>query len=238
MPYKYKEGKIRIKEILNDYIEVETVDHIPNDNSFTFKNAYYGWVTAIFVDIRNSTKLFTEHPKQDVSRIIRSFTSEVIEILKEDDYLLEIGIRGDCVYAVYSAPTKPDEDRAFDKTCYVNTLIKMLNYLLEEKKLPNIAVGIGMATAEELVVKAGRAGSGINNKVWIGKAVTMAANLSSLGNKNSYDPIILTSESYNALNTQNKEFCNKTYSSEYGDIYEANVVMSDFNKWILGGMIN
>lgn len=63
MAYNYKEGKKRINEILKNYMEVSKVDHIPNDESFTFQNAYYGWVTAIFVDIRNSTELLQKKAK-------------------------------------------------------------------------------------------------------------------------------------------------------------------------------
>lgn len=59
-----------------------------------------------FVDIRESSKLFTDKDKEKVAKIIRSFTSEIIEILREDDNLREIGIRGDCVYAIYTTPKK------------------------------------------------------------------------------------------------------------------------------------
>ena len=63
--------------------------------------------------------------------------------------------------------------------------MRMLNKLLANRSLPEIKVGIGMSTAQELVVKAGRKDVGINSKVWIGKAVTRAANFSSIGNKNA-----------------------------------------------------
>ena len=66
----------------------------------------------------------------------------------------------------------------------IPNFMKMLNKLLCDKNYPTISVGIGMSTAEELVVKAGRKDVGINSKVWIGKAVTTASNLSSLGRPN------------------------------------------------------
>ena len=55
-------------------------------------------VTAIFVDIRNSSALFGDEDKEKVANVIKSFTSETIEILRNNDNLKEIGIRGDCVY--------------------------------------------------------------------------------------------------------------------------------------------
>ena len=76
-------------------------------------------MTAVFVDIRSSSQLFSEEDKG--SKIIRSFTSEIIEILGDDDNLREIGIRGYCVYAVYTTPKKSDIYEVADKTFYINT---------------------------------------------------------------------------------------------------------------------
>jgi len=72
--YDYKSGKKRVKEILNNKLQVIENNKIPSNESFTFSNAYYGWVTAIFVDIRNSTDLFSKDDKEIVSKMIRSFT--------------------------------------------------------------------------------------------------------------------------------------------------------------------
>lgn len=242
MLYDYKEGKKRINEILNNKLEVIKSNSIPNDDNFTFDNSYYGWVTAIFVDIRDSSELFSKENNVMVSKIIRSFTSEVIEILRNTDNLREIGIRGDCVYAIYTSPKEQDEYNCYLKCCYVNTLINMLNKLLTNKGFSNIKVGIGLATAQELVVKAGRYGSGINNKVWIGNAVTKASNLSSLGNKNGIEPIVVSEASRTIiLNVHNKE---KTYFDDFfkesyinsEKIYHCDRVITDFNKWIEEGM--
>lgn len=194
--YDYKAGKKRIKEILNNKLQVIENNKMPNNDNFTFSNAYYGWVTAIFVDIRNSTDLFSKDDKEIVSKMIRSFTSEVIEILRIGDILREIGIRGDCVYAIHTTPNKDDILEIMDKSFYINTFMKMLNKLLVEKGFSTISVGIGVSTAQELVVKAGRKNVGINNSVWIGDAVTKASNLSSLGNKNSYKSIVLSNSTY------------------------------------------
>lgn len=106
--YDYKEGKKRVEAILDNELKIIEQDKLPAIDKLTFDNAYKSWVSAIFVDIRNSTALFTEEDKEKVSKIIRSFTSEIIEILRNDDNLREIGIRGDCVYAVYTAPLKSD----------------------------------------------------------------------------------------------------------------------------------
>lgn len=242
--YDYKAGKKRIKNILDNKLEVIEQSKIPSDDEFTFNNGYYSWVTAIFVDIRKSSKLFTEEDKEKVSKIIRSFTSETIEILRADNNLREIGIRGDCVYAIYTSPSKSDEYELAEKAFYINSFMKMLNKLLKEKQYDTIKVGIGMATAQELVVKAGRKDVGIHSKVWIGDAVTKAANLSSLGNKNGLKTIIFSSSSYDYIIEQLVEECGeeakswftKHTSLNYGIYYDSGIVIKDFDKWIDEGM--
>lgn len=243
--YNYKEGKKRIQAILNNKLSVHEQDSIPQESQFTFENAYYGWVTAIFVDIRNSTKLFSEGDKEKVSKIIRSFTSEIIEILREDDNLREIGIRGDCVYAIYTTPSKNNEYSCFFKTSIINTYMQMLNKLLATKNYPQINVGIGMATDKELVVKAGRKGTGINNLVWIGDAVTKASNLSSVANKNTINTICYSYLSYtNIIDLLNQKFPDKNVRSwftEHSSVdlktyYSASIVDTDFQQWITNGM--
>lgn len=242
--YNYKEGKKRIKNILDNKLEVFEQNKVPSDNEFTFDNGYYSWVSAIFVDIRKSSELFADGDKEKVSKIIRSFTCEIIEILRDDDNLREIGIRGDCVYAIYTTPQKDDIYELADKTFYINTFMKMLNKLLQNKSYPAIKVGIGMSTAKELVVKAGRKDVGINNKVWIGDAVTKASNLSALGNKNGLSSIVYSECSYSNFidklikksGEESKDWFNSRYSIDYGTYYDADIVKTTFNDWINSGM--
>lgn len=242
--YDYRAGKKRIDNILANKLDVIEQSKLPSDDNFTFDNGYYSWITAIFVDIRNSSTLFANEDKEKVSKIIRSFTSEVIEILRQDDGLREVGIRGDCVYAIYTTPQKSDIYGLVDKTWYINTYMNMLNNLLRNKKYPTISVGIGMSTAQELVVKAGRKGTDINNKVWIGKAVTMASNLSSLGNKNGINTLVYSSLSYSNFidilikksGERAKDWFHVGDDSNYGTYYHANIVKTGFDKWISNGM--
>ena len=242
--YDYKAGKKRINDILNSKLEVLERNKLPSDDNFTFDNGYYSWVSSIFVDIRDSSTLFVDDDKVKVSKIIRSFTSEVIEILRSGNYLREIGIRGDCVYGIYTTPKVSNIYDLVDKTWYVNTYVKMLNRLLQNKEYPTISVGIGMSTAQELVIKAGRKDVGINSKVWIGEAVTKASILSSLGNKNGISPLVYSSCSYSnfidALVEGNgeevKDWFTYKYDLSYGTYYHANIIKPDFNKWISEGM--
>ena len=245
--YDYKKGKERIEAILDNELIIIEQNELPSDEAFTFSNGYYSWVTGIFVDIRDSSELFADEDKEKVSKIIRSFTSELIEILRKDENLREIGIRGDCVYGIYTTPSKDDIYELADKTFYINTymkIMKMLNKLLSNRSLPEINVGIGMSTAQGLVVKAGRKDVGINSKVWIGKAVTRASNFSSLGNKKGNPALVYSNCSYiNFIDKLQEKFGKDvkdwfTYHSDEGDgaYYTANIIKTDFDKWISDGM--
>jgi len=244
MAYDYIDGKKRIKDILNNKLEIIEANELPSDDNFTFDNGYYSWVTALFVDIRDSSSLFSDGDKVKVSKIIRSFTSETIEILRGSDNLREIGIRGDCVYAIYTTPFQIDIYDVTNRAYYINTFMKMINQLLINKNYPTINVGIGIATAQELVVKAGRKGVGINNKVWIGDAVTKASNLSSLGNKNSIRVIVLSSLTYSNIidkmvkdsGEKAKTWFTKKDDEDYGTYYHCELLKTDFNNWIDEGM--
>jgi len=242
--YNYKEGKKRILDILNAKLEVKEKE-IPNDENFTYSNGYYGWITAVFVDIRESSKIFSLDNKEKTSKIIRSFTSEVIEILRDNDKMREIGIRGDCVYAIYSSPKISDIVEYCDRAYYINTFINMLNKLLDTKGYRNIDVGIGISTAKELVVKAGRKDTGINNKVWIGDAVTKASNLSSIGSKNDKKRICMSTITYSNIidsciekNGEKSKGWFKYYKDEdYGPYYNCSIIKTQFDEWIDNGMV-
>lgn len=248
MVYDYKKGKERVDEILDNLIEIQDSNKVPKDDSFTFDNGYYAWVTAIFVDIRDSSKLFSKKgldDKKKTAKLIRAFTSEIIEILREDDNLREIGIRGDCVYAIYTTPYKSDIYDCADKAVYVNTYLNMLNKLLEKKGEEPFKAGIGMASAQELVIKAGRKRTGINSKVWIGEAVTRASNLSSLGQNVSSHRLFFSTLSYDNfiedMKKNNSEKDVESWFTKYTDndnnsSYHAGIVKSGFSEWIDSGM--
>lgn len=250
--YDYLQGIERIKEIFECPNETEVVDKIPKESAFTFDNGFYGWVTSIFVDLRNSYDLFNNSSikRTTVAKIMRCFTSEVIEILRNDENLREIGIRGDCVYAIYSTSQKNEDYEIFDKAIFVNTFMKMFNTFLAEKNLPPLEYGIGISTWQDLVVKAGREMFKINNLVWIGKGVSLAAHLSSLGNKNDYGPIVLSGLFYDGLKSYcetnpsivsfKSDWFSKTKNLDIDDyeIYHCNLIKTGFNDWIINGMKN
>lgn len=246
MSYDYKNGKKRVEKILDNNIIIEENDRLPKSDNLTFENAYYSWISSIFVDIRNSTSFIQNNDKEVVAKIIRAFTSETIEILRNDDNLREIGIRGDCVYAIYTTPYKNMIYDVAIKSFYVNTLLNMINKVLNEKELPFIKVGVGVASAKELVIKTGRKDVGINEKVWIGNATSRASNLSDIANKNGLRGIAFSDLAYINFIDKLKDTFDNGDATEYfnyhnddsGIYYDADIIITDFNDWISKGMLD
>lgn len=239
--YDYKKSKETIEAILKSPTKIIQKSTIPSsDSEFTYENGIKTWVGALFVDIVDSSKLFNS-PNEDTARIIRSFCSEIIAILKDDPNYREIGIRGDCVYCIYSAQYKSDLVELFGHAYYINTFIKMLNKLLKQNGYQPIQAGIGLGCGEDLIVKAGQNGSGINDKIWIGKAVVDAAHLSGIANRQGISPIAMSNLVYDNIidslikeNSQYKNWIESHKTGYYGkiDFYHCDIVATTFNKWI------
>ena len=137
MAYDYKQRKKEIYKILHsktDVLEKGNISDIEHETGgeLTYSNGIKGYVTSIFVDIVNSTGLFKEKKDKTVAKIIRIFASEVIQILNDTQLFKTIGVRGDCVFAVYATPTKNDINEVFNMSVEINTLRKMINKILNE----------------------------------------------------------------------------------------------------------
>lgn len=247
MYYNYKEGKKRVEDILSSDLKVIEADRLPSDENFTFDNAYHAWIMAIFVDIRNSTALMDDDDQEYVAKVVRSFTSEIIEILRGDDRLREIGIRGDCVYAVYTTPKKSDICEVFDGAVYVNTYLNMLNKILGRHGYPPIKAGIGIAIGDDHIIKAGRKGVGINATVWMGKAVSEASKLSGYGEKEVGSRIVLSGLTFtNLIDEYEGKMPEKDprswfhkpgpYSKVPFDAYYCDIIKTGMENWVDAGM--
>lgn len=238
--YNYRDGRSNIINILKTKTDVINSSGIPKDDgSFTYKNAYLTWTSAIFIDIKDSSKLF-DTKDEKLARLMRAFTSEIISIFQGLDNYRQIGIRGDCVYAIYDTIYKKDIYDIFSVACELNTFMKMFNKIIVEQGYSPIMVGIGLGCDEELIIKAGKTGTGINDKIWIGKAVVDASNLSGEANRNGMEPIAMSSVFYNnvinLLIEENKKYKEWIKYFHTKSCYHCNIIQKRFNEWIENGM--
>ena len=239
--FNYEESRIRIEDILNSKTDIKEVESISNDeDGFTYENGVRTWVGAMFIDIRNSTDYFKDNNPEKVARVMRAFTSELIEILRQNKKYVQIGIRGDCVYAIYSVQAPQDLKSIMSDACFINTFQQMFQAILYKKGWPTFEIGIGLGASQDLVIKAGRKGTGINDNIWIGDAVIDASKLSNEGNTSGIDPIVMDSCFYENIkdfdaNKNHKYFyyaksIRSSKLSEY--VYCCNMITVDFNNWI------
>lgn len=228
--YDYTKSMLRIDTILNQQdTSFEEVKSFPSIDKLTFTNGFYVDATALFVDIRDSSKLIDAHNRPALAKIYRSFISEVIAIMNGNQNCKFINIDGDCVSGVYETPQMSDIDRVFEDSYTISSLIDILNCKLKKKKITEIKIGIGMDYGRLLLIKSGFSGSGLNEVAWMGDALNTAAKLCNKANKEYPYKILLSSNIYQNLNIHNQGLLSKIV---YQDYYGGNVFRIDMNNWV------
>ncbi|MDD3232214.1 MAG: adenylate cyclase [Clostridia bacterium] len=246
--YNYRDSKSNIINILKSSTNIEKCDNIPKaDETFTYDNGIYAWTGAIFIDIVNSSNLLDKKDEK-LARLMRAFTSEIITIFQDFEKYRQIGIRGDCVYAIYSVPEKSDIVEMFRIAYKLNTFLKMFNKIIINYGYSEISAGIGLGCDQDLIIKAGRSGTGINDKIWIGNAIIDACNFASKGSRNGIESIVLSQCVYSniieILKKENPNYetwihskkKNTYYDSHTVEFYHCNIIQTDFDNWINNGM--
>lgn len=244
--YDYRKGKENIVNIIQSNTKIKDLENVPNDDSkFIYDSGIKAWVGAIFIDIIDSATLFSSEQER-VARLMRSFTAEIITILESNDNYRQIGIRGDCVYGIYSISNQMDLVDIFNLALTVNTFMIMFNKIMQQNDFPEVKVGIGLGCGEDLILKAGKKGTSINDKIWIGDAVVDAANLSSLANRGYVEKIAMNCRFYaNAieiLKKENEKYLQWITRYKYNNFinierfYHCDIVNVDFSNWIDNGM--
>lgn len=196
----------RIREILNaSDINYEEVDNLPPRDKLTFTNGFYAYCSALFVDIRGSSQLPGKYRRPTLARLYRAYISEVVAIMNADPYCQEVNIVGDGAWCVVKTPKKSDIDDVFGTAFRINSMKRILNYELGKRGIDPIEIGLGMDYGRALMVKAGLAGSGINDVVYMGDVVNRAAKLAAGGNESYFDRTLMVGDVfYGNLNDHNK----------------------------------
>lgn len=230
--YDYTESFKRIDGILaQPQGAYEEKDNLPDRDVLTFENGFYAYCSALFVDIRDSSTLPSTYNRPALAKLYRAFISEMVAVLNSNSKTREVNIVGDCVWAVYNTPQKPDIDDVFSRAYTANSLVKVLNYkLLKATYETPIKVGIGMSYGRALMIKAGYSGSGINDVVYMGDVVNQAAKLAATGSKDGSSPIVVDSVFKQNLNDKNQSFLSKRPDS---GVYTGNVVNSAMDAWYM-----
>ncbi len=229
--YNYVSSFNRIDEILSqpqgNYEERTT---LPDRDELTYTNGFYAYCSALFVDIRDSSKLPSIYRRPALAKLYRAFISEVVAILNSHQKAREVNIVGDCVWGVFNTPQKADIDELFTTACRVNSLMKVLNYkLLKNNYKTPIQVGIGISYGRALMIKAGYSGSGLADVVYMGDVVNKASKLAAIGGGTKvYHPMVLDGIFRQNLNEHNTGLT--SYVPEI-DAYVSTAVNTVMEEW-------
>ncbi len=230
--YDFEKSRERIDDILKTADKsFEEVDKIPSRDKLTFNNGFYvNKTSALFVDIRESSKLPSKYKRPVLARLYRSYISEVVAVINGNINCAEININGDCVWGVFDAQYQNQINSVFSTAAEISSVIDTLNCKYEKKGIDPLTVGIGLAFGRVLMIKAGYNGSGLNDVVWMGEVVNESSNLCSFGNKTWNDRELMVSEVFrDNLNDHNKELLEWNSSRS---CYHGNVISSSMDKWI------
>lgn len=228
--YDHVASAKRIDEILaQPRGNFEEVAKLPDRDSLTYTNGFYAYCSAMFVDLRDSSKLPGLYNRPALAKLYRAYISELVAICNSSTGAREINIVGDCVWAVYNTPKKPDIDIVFGLACKANSLVKVLNYKLAAAnyKTP-IRAGIGLSYGRALMIKAGYNGSGISDVVYMGDVVNAAAKLASQGSRDYEPPLMADRVFRQNLNERNQGFMK--HNAALG-CYSGNVISRAMENW-------
>lgn len=230
--YKVDDSASRMDDILNanDNDYVDNKNDIPSRDKLTFKNGYYVDVTALFIDIVDSSKLTDGHKRPTLAKMYRSFLSECVAILNSYEICKEININGDCVWGVFETPNKADVDKITNVAAQLHSMIKILNYKLKKKKYDEISVGIGIDDGTALMVKEGYSGSGLNDVIWMGDVVNSACYMANKAGRNYRKTILVSSKVYENILEETQKLLHSC-TIDGITYYEGDFIWSPMEDW-------
>ncbi len=205
-------------------------DSIPPRQSLSYTNGFYVNVTALFIDIVDSSNMTEAHKRPVIAKIYRCFISECTALMNELPFCKEINIHGDCVWGVFETSLKSHVDSVFSVAAELNSLIKILNYKLQKKGYREISVGIGIDYGRALMVKAGFSGGGLNDVIWMGDVVNEACHIANEAGRNGRSEVIVSNCIYSNLNSHNQNLLRKTYIG-MNTYYEGSIISTAMDNW-------
>ena len=234
--YDFEKSRERIDDMLNSSGEYEYTDDIQKRSTLTYENGYYIDCYALFVDIRDSSKLPDAHNRNVLAKLYRSYISEVTAIMQSSENCKEINIVGDCVNGIYICHSKDDVMEPFSAAFTINGIVQTLNYKSSKKDYTSLAIGIGIAKGRALMVQAGFKGSGLNDVIWMGNVVNQASHLCDKANKEQNSVINVSQEVYDDLNGKlgynNVPYQNMLRPTYGNEFYTGYVIRHDIDEWL------
>lgn len=219
IPYDVSKSVARMNDILNAN-DFHDWPNVPSRDSLTYTNGYYVNVTALFIDIVGSSDMTDVHKRPVLAKIYRCFISECTAIMNDaalGNICKEINIHGDCVWGVFDTSYQNDFNTVLSVALKLKDMINTLNDKLKKRGYHTIEVGIGLDYGRALMVKAGFAGSKINDVIWMGDVVNTACHLANKAGRQGKAPILVSQGFHSKLNTNSLH--SEWFDIEVGNYY-------------------
>lgn len=213
--------------ISSEVLEKDVSDVLPLTDDLTDSNKiYYGKVSMLFVDMRESTKLPEKFNKIQLVKLYRSYIRSVVQAIRYSGGVVR-DFMGDGVLAVFTDNEDgSSEDKAVRAARYITTVIdKLLNPVLEQEIKHRISCGIGVHTGEISISKVGMRGKEQCNDeenefgiAWIGNSTNLACKFSGAVNCGT---IFISASTYSALSDiEGKQIWEKVEILKGGNVLE------------------
>lgn len=194
-------NKIVEKEVLEKSLSdvLPTMDTLSDSNKI-----YYGKVSMLFVDMRESTKLPDRFNMEQLVKIYRSYIRTVVQAVRYSGGVVRDFMGDGVLVAFIDNEEGTSEDKAVYAARYLVTAVdQLLNPVLDKAVGHRISCGVGIHTGEIALSKVGMKGKGQTEDAeeefgmaWIGNSTNLACKYSgAVGN----GTIFISPSTYSAL---------------------------------------
>lgn len=195
----------------SEVLEKALTDRLPITNDLTDSNKiYYGKVSMLFVDMRESTKLPEQFNADQLVKIYRSYVRAVVQAIRYSGGVVR-DFMGDGILAAFIDDNNgTSEEKAVRAARYIATVIdKLINPILDKVLKHRISCGIGIHTGSISLSKVGMRGREQQNDVetefgiaWIGNSTNLACKFSNAVDNST---IFISASTYIALSDMDKK---------------------------------
>lgn len=119
--YDYVASFGRLDDILTQQqSNYEEVKELPDRDKLTYSNGFYTYCSALFVGIRESSKLPDLYRQPALAKLYRAYISEMVAIMNGNEQARDINIVGDGVWAIFNTPLKSRINGIFSTAARTN----------------------------------------------------------------------------------------------------------------------
>ena len=179
----------QIKKQFEHYLDPRQVKKLQSNPELLKLGGEKKYATFLFTDVRGFTSMSEKLDPQDVTYIMNKALTAQQKAVQKHGGMVDKYI-GDAMMAIFNAPLDLDnhEHIALDCALDIQRNMKELNIELKERKLPEVAIGIGVNSGDAVIGNMGSEGR--FDYTAIGDAVNTAARLES-GTKEAGEDVLI-----------------------------------------------